>query len=792
MSGNIQTRFYYDKYGRRIAIKDPSAGIRRTAYDKAGNVSKETDADGRELVKEYDRYGRVVKQITPDLTTAYTYDDTENLLLSAVSSNGSALYNTYDEYGRLQTQREEAPDGKWLQKAYSYTTDGLPESIAYTSQNGALATEELSYRNGFLTEVHLADGTLVYRHDEENSLGQLTKLTSGGMQRTYEFNEWGLPVRRSITRADGSVMFDHSYRFNVTNNNLENRTDELRNLSEDFDYDGLNRLCSYGNNAVLYDNYGNIRWKGDAGELAYTNPNRPYAVTGLAPVEDNPVKSELDITYTAGERPSVITQDGKKAVLTYNANHDRIRMQYSVNDSTLLSRYYLGGNYEVDETVGRTKEKLYLGGGYYDAPAVLVKEGSNVSIYFIHRDYLGSILQIVDAQGNIVEENSFDAWGCRRNPANQAVFVTGAEPELLLGRGYTGHEHLSFFGLINMNARLYDPVLGRFLSPDPYVQMPDFTQAYNRYGYCMNSPLCYVDRNGEFWFIPVIIGAAVGMYSGGVIANKGQYNPVKWDWNSGKTWGYMFGGAVVGGVSGSVGGAIATSGIPMANTAAIAGSSLVNSVGTWAYTGGQTPISISFGAVSYDFTNGDFGYLGKKGNKWYENLGYGFGALANVGDAISLFKGDGQNIDVSSAKTKGVDVNGEPNDWWGHSAVTDEKGNTLISVGPNNQVEKVSGSLSETWSNSIKVADTKWPTYLGEKGTWTIRLNNISKAAMSKYASGITRWDLLLNSCVGHTSRGLWAAGVPNIYMFHPHLLNAQLLIRQIGIYSSPYIYQIP
>ena len=47
----IQTSFYYDKYGRRIAIKDPSAGIRRTAYDAAGNICKETDADSREIVK---------------------------------------------------------------------------------------------------------------------------------------------------------------------------------------------------------------------------------------------------------------------------------------------------------------------------------------------------------------------------------------------------------------------------------------------------------------------------------------------------------------------------------------------------------------------------------------------------------------------------------------------------------------------------------------------------------------------------------------------------------------------
>lgn len=209
--GDVQTRFYYDKYGRRIAIKDPSAGIRRTAYDDAGNICKETDADGREITTEYDCYGRLTKQTTLDLTTVYTYDDTENVLLSAVSNNGSALLNTYDEYGRLKIQREEAPDGKWLQKTYAYTDDGMPASVSYTSQNGTLATEQLIYRNGFLTEVRLADGTIVYRHDEENPQGQLTKLTSGGMQRSYTFNDWGLPVKRSITRADGSVLFDYSY-----------------------------------------------------------------------------------------------------------------------------------------------------------------------------------------------------------------------------------------------------------------------------------------------------------------------------------------------------------------------------------------------------------------------------------------------------------------------------------------------------------------------------------------------------------------------------------------------------
>ena len=59
-----------------------------------------------------------------------------------------------------------------------------------------------------------------------------------------------------------------------------------------------------------------------------------------------------------------------------------------------------------------------------------------------------------------------------------------------------------------MNARLYDPALGRFLSSDPYVQAPDFTQNFNRYSYCLNNPLVYVDQNGEW--IHILVGAIIG------------------------------------------------------------------------------------------------------------------------------------------------------------------------------------------------------------------------------------------------------------------------------------------
>ena len=173
----------------------------------------------------------------------------------------------------------------------------------------------------------------------------------------------------------------------------------------------------------------------------------------------------------------------------------------------------MGGRYEADVVNDTITERLYLGGGYYDGVAVLVKKGNTSNIYYIGRDHLGSITHIIDSNGTVIQELSYDAWGRLRNPQTNAVYASGSEPKLFLGRGYCGHEHLVEMGLINMNARLYDPLLGRFLSPDLYVQMPDFSQNFNRYSYCLNNPLVYVDKDGKSIFgflIAVVAGALIG------------------------------------------------------------------------------------------------------------------------------------------------------------------------------------------------------------------------------------------------------------------------------------------
>ncbi|MCK9208522.1 MAG: hypothetical protein M0P66_15520 [Salinivirgaceae bacterium] len=84
--------------------------------------------------------------------------------------------------------------------------------------------------------------------------------------------------------------------------------------------------------------------------------------------------------------------------------------------------------------------------------------------------------------------------GKRRNPTNwaQADTRTG----LLIDRGYTGHEHMDAFGLINMNGRVYDPAVALFLSPDPVLQDPANALNYNRYSYVLNNPLKYTDPSG--------------------------------------------------------------------------------------------------------------------------------------------------------------------------------------------------------------------------------------------------------------------------------------------------------
>lgn len=531
--GSIFTDISYDSYGRRTSFNDPSLGSSTYQYDGEGNLSSETYATGATVSYSYNQDNLMDGKQTPEFTTNYLYD-TKCRLISATSTNSTSKSYTYDTVGRISSVRENAPDGKWLQRDYTYS-DGNISTITYTSQSGVLTTENYTYINGRLYQITLSDGKIVYRVNSMNILGQPTTIYTGSIRKKDDYNlASGLLEFVTADRLSNTVYVDKEYYYDNTKDNISQIIDNLNRPSDNFTYDSLDRLTATDNDTITYDVKGNILQKTSVGIYSYTNTSKPYAVTGISPTGNAIPTEGQDITYSSFWRPATISEGIHDTSFEYNDQYNRTRMTLQRNDTTILTRYYLGDCYEQDVTSGSNKERLYLGGDYYSAYAVLIKDSvsGTSNVYHILRDHLGSITHVIDNSGNVVQELSYDAWGRLRDPDTHVVYAPDSIPELFLGRGYTGHEHLNQYGLINMNARLYDPTLGRFLSPDKYVQETENSQNFNRYSYCLNNPLRYKDENGELFFFTIfnaikdlLVNTFVKVWSQGFNA-----------WSDGRNW----------------------------------------------------------------------------------------------------------------------------------------------------------------------------------------------------------------------------------------------------------------
>lgn len=578
--GNCLT-FAYDNYGRRTTMNDPSRGTTTYQYDNAGNTSNMTDANNNVTQMTYDKYGRMTSKQNGDFTTTYTYNNTLNKLSSVSSTNGTAKTFTYDSYGRLTVSKENATNSIWFQQTHSYDTAGRLASTAYASNKGTLGTENFTYQNNNVYEVRW-DTTSIFRQDAIGNIGYPTSVYTGPLHRTYGYSSAGQPTARVVLNGSTQVM-NQAYSYHSTTGNLITRCDNIANMTENFTYDSLDRLTQYGTSTVTYDDYGNITAKSDVGSYAYNNYDKPFAVTDVA--LSNSTLSSLGtqtVTYNTFNRAETVESSDYIAYFTYNDSYERtcmklnrlniispidFRNNHDIGKQgielaiSILTRYYLGGRYEYEiGSDGSSVERLYLNGDYYSGPAVFVKHRMapphtnlvSSSIYYVCRDHLGSITHILKSDGTLQQQLSYDAWGRLRSPQTHALYAPGSEPTLFLGRGYCGHEHVQELGLINMNARLYDPYLGRFLTPDNYVQLPDFSQSFNRYSYCLNNPIKYTDLSGDNPLLVVVGFALLGGYLGGVATNKGELNPFNWDYSDPFTYIGIGMGALAGGITGNV------------------------------------------------------------------------------------------------------------------------------------------------------------------------------------------------------------------------------------------------
>ena len=296
------------------------------------------------------------------------------------------------------------------------------------------------------------------------------------------------------------------------------------------------------------------------------------------------------------------------------------------------------GNFE-EITVGTDVYKLYYIAGSDGLTAINVRKNSGSDqLYYVYTDYLGSIETITENTGNIVYKQSFDAWGRERNATDWTYTPNLNKPDWLI-RGFTGHEHLEEFGLVNMNGRLYDPLLARMLSPDNFVQDNTSTQNYNRYSYVMNNPLKYTDPSGEL--IGILFAGFYGFYQGytyGLHNNKGF----------GKSLLYGLAGSVISSSVAYGGGALAT-GLVSAGANPIIASVFAGTVAgasggaaTSALYGGD----IAEGAIIGGISGGIFGGIST-------GIGGNIGAFTGGANAFSAYAYGGSPKDILNAALAG-------------------------------------------------------------------------------------------------------------------------------------------
>jgi uncharacterized protein (TIGR02594 family) len=513
----------YNLQGNRTKLIDPDAGATTSHYNGFGELEWETDAKGITTTNIYEPSTGRLKQVNRNgEITTYIYDNLNRVQSIEIANKHKQTF-TYDNLGRV-TSVTEVVNGKTFVKGKEYDTYGRLKKETYPTGYFTVNNYD-SYGN--LTEITDKSDRSIWKLNDENALGQILSTTRGGSQTsTYEYEE-----QRGILTKISSPVYNEEYTFDERGN-LTSRTGQSATSSEWFDYDGFNRL-KYWEHNVLFNGVtivsdgidynsitGNLDKKTDFGNGQFVYGEKradgtdcgPHALTSVTGVSTLPATiptSNLAVTYTDFKKIATLTEGNKNYAITYGVDDQR-RMSVYTQDSKSITRYYQGDYEEEIDELGGVKKIHYLHGAIY------INDKGVDKFYYTYSDYQGSLMALADESGNVVERYSYTPWGARRNP--DAITSPDTRTSWIVNRGYTGHEHLDAFSIINMNGRVYDPVTAMFLSPDPYVQSPNDWLNYNRYSYCLNNPFKYTDPSGE---VAVIDDILLGMVIAAAIYQAG-------------------------------------------------------------------------------------------------------------------------------------------------------------------------------------------------------------------------------------------------------------------------------
>lgn len=551
----------YDDFGRKTSMVDPNMGGWSYDYDISGNLISQTDAKGQTTIMEYDALGRMNKRTDHDGTiTHWIYNDnlrgsdSPNTMaigkldsVRMVNALGDELYRqnfTFTADLGLMADNEILVDGSAYVTTTGYDRFHRPETVIYPNTSNDIETErhleiKYQYDNGTLNTIQKADGTVTYwqaSHRDANGAVRMATL-GNGVQQWRDYDVAGRLTWMNFGYS-GNV-YNVNYQYDTLGNLVyrdTTRSGSSQTLEENYTYDNLNRLTNVNINHMVdqsftYDVLGNIRSKTGVNNYEY-DASRPHAISKINSLDyvydaNGSILQAGDrsVTWTSFNKPERINDTEVASNFFYGPSRGRYKQTTEdLSDSTKnTTTMYIGGFYEKVIANDTTTHKHYIKvGGETIAQYSITSSNIEKTEYF-HRDNQGSLISVTGVDGRVTSQLDYDAFGNRRVVLGESV-IDGVINNV--SRGYTGHEHLDKLALIHMNGRVFDPLLGRFLSADPYVQYADNLQSYNRYSYVLNNPMSYTDPSG-FLSKKVKKALSAAAFIANPTATAGTYTVVK-------------------------------------------------------------------------------------------------------------------------------------------------------------------------------------------------------------------------------------------------------------------------
>jgi RHS repeat-associated protein len=553
--------YVFDGFGDLVSQTDAKGQTTTMSYDVLGRMISKTDPGGTAQwvydVAQGAGIGRLAAQISePDLGLA---GPCSVPYVTLTDGKRSGLSFAYDQFGEL-VQESQCTDGDMFVTTYEYDSLGRQSLVRYPAVHQSQLAVGYHYTSlGYLQYLtdESTDYGVLWQAKSMNALGQVTdEQMRNGVETVSNRNAstgW-LMGSTSTAHADGNnVIQNWVYTFDEVGNLLtRGRSDAVNPVSsaESFTYDQINRVLTSSvtlsagaqppPDSYVYDPLGNLTQK--SGNLytygtgcAAGSPAGPHAVCTVA--SGTPFSydgngnlvagNNRTITYNAMNKVVQIDSDAPSAAASvgfiYSSDGDRV-VQAATSAGATARTVYVGlgatGKSLYERTTTTTTMPnatttqyvnfIYAGGAHNGAAfalRVLTDNGTPTATKYYNFDHLGSVTAMSDEEGRVVSDAlggpnatvfGYDPWGARRKPDGEAASAASFTPQVG-HREFTGQETIPSVGLVNMNGRVYDPALGRFLSPDPNIQRPSDLQSYNRYSYVENNPLKYTDPTGYFW-----------------------------------------------------------------------------------------------------------------------------------------------------------------------------------------------------------------------------------------------------------------------------------------------------